>query len=124
MKIITSKTHAIIDYIIGIIMLCIPTFMNFPDDSLVCRILVIPALLLLLTATLSEHEINLANFLSRQLHLKIDVVIAAFLLFSPIIIGLSHSFPHILFGMLILANIVLSKRNKAVDSTTFNNIQN
>ncbi len=124
MKIISTKTHAVIDYLLGFIMLCVPTMMDFPDDSLVCRTLVIPGLILLLTSMLSEHEINLAHFFPYQIHLKIDLAIGAFLCLSPMIIGLSQSVSHLFFGSVILANSLLSKKSKNIENSTFNEIQN
>lgn len=93
--------------------------MNFAEDSLVCRMLVVPALLLILVSMLSDHEVSLAKFFSYNAHLKIDFAIGVALIAGPFIAGeTSQSIPHFIFGTMIVFHSITSKKKNTASTTS------
>lgn len=127
MKLINSKTHGIIDYILVFMLSISPFLFDLAEDSIHCRLLMVCGLLLLLTSLLTDFEFFLVKIFSFKTHLAIDFLLGLFLATSPLFFNLKeHSIiPHISLGIAILALPFFTKRNSEpakVEEKTQNNM--
>lgn len=114
MKLINSKTHGIIDYILVFMLSISPFIFDLEEDSIHCRLLMITGLLLLLTSLLTDFEFFLVKIFSFKIHLAIDFLLGAFLATSPILFNLKeHSMiPHIVLGIAIIGTSFITKTSQ------------
>lgn len=114
MKLINSKMHGILDYVL-VFMLSITSFIfNFEEDSIHCRLLMITGLLVLLVSLLTDFEFFLVKIFPFKTHLMLDILLGIFLATSPFFFNLTgfSIVPHITLGILIISLGIATKRTK------------
>lgn len=114
MKLINSKIHGIIDYILVFMLSISPFIFDLEEDSIHCRLLMVTGLLLLLTSLLTDFEFFLVKIFSFKTHLVIDFLLGVFLATSPIFFDLKgHSMiPHIVLGIAIISTSFITKTSQ------------
>ena len=114
MKLINSKMHGILDYVLVFMLSMAPFIFNLDEESIHCRLLMITGLLLLLVSLLTDFEFFLVKVFSFKIHLIIDVALGIFLAISPLLFDLSgHSIvPHIVLGLAIIGTSAITKTSK------------
>ena len=114
MKLINSKIHGIIDYLLVFMLSISPFIFDLEEDSIHCRLLMVTGLLLLLTSLLTDFEFFLVKIFSFKAHLVIDFLLGVFLATSPLFFDLKgHSMiPHIVLGIAIMGTSFITKMNQ------------
>lgn len=114
MKLINSKMHGILDYVLVFMLSMAPFIFNLDEESIHCRLLMVTGLLLLLVSLLTDFEFFLVKVFSFKIHLIIDVALGIFLAISPLLFDLSgHSIvPHIVLGLAIIGTSAITKTSK------------
>ena len=111
MRLINTKAHAIVDYLIALVLLSASSLFEFDDRRavLACDI---AGVVLLLNASLTAFEYGFLHLIPLRVHVAIDVVSGLTLAASPWLFSfhdLAYK-PHFVFGITILAIGVLSDR--------------
>lgn len=94
---ISSKTHAILDYVVGILLIASPWLLGFADDSAATVIPVLLGVSTLLYSLLTNYEYAMARVIPYKIHLTIDFAAGFLLLASH---GCSDSVTGFIFHML------------------------
>ncbi len=120
MKLISTKTHALTDYIIGLMLIASPWIFNFATQGPEMWIPMLIGFYLLTESVFTRYENGIFPLLPMQTHLIIDIAAGVFLSFSPWLFRFDEliSFPHLFIGLLIsfIAIMSTSKTTYAVIS--------
>jgi hypothetical protein len=109
---INSRVHAVIDYVVGILLLIVPYALHFNDGSAAQYVPQILGVLVLAMSLLTDYELSVAKLIPYQVHLAVDLVQALTLLTSPWLFSFGGRiwWPHVLVGVAELLVIALSWR--------------
>ncbi len=112
MKIINSKIHGTLDYLVGIILIILPWLFGFADGGAQMQIPIILGIGTLIYSMITKYELGVFKIIPFKTHLSIDALSGIFLAASPWIFGFSDQVyqPHLLFGILEIVVVLLSKR--------------
>ncbi len=104
MRFISTRTHAVLDYLGGLLLIGVPMFwMNRPDIPPAALItpMVIGAAMLL-QALFTDYEISLVDAIPMPAHLGMDAVAGVVLAASPWLFGFSDVvwIPHVVLGLM------------------------
>jgi hypothetical protein len=102
MKIISRKVHAMMDYIVGILLIAAPWIFGFADVQAAKWVAIIVGLMVLVMSMITDYEGGGKKMLSMSGHLTMDVIAGIFLAASPWIFGFSDEvyLPHLIVGIL------------------------
>lgn len=114
MKLINSKMHGILDYVLVFMLSIAPFIFNLDEESIHCRLLMVTGLLLLLVSLLTDFEFFLVKVFSFKVHLILDIALGIFLAISPLLFDLSGNsiVPHIVLGLAIIGTSAITKTSK------------
>jgi hypothetical protein len=112
MGLISSKTHGILDYAIGIMLIVVPLT---PDDITKHRevwIAVIMGVIICLYSIFTNYELGRFKMLSMRTHLLLDIVSALLLAASPWLFNFYERIylPFVLVSILEIVVVLLSDR--------------
>ena len=111
---INTRTHAVIDYVVGILLLIAPYVLGFANGGPEQWTPQILGALTLIVSLLTTYEYSLVKLVPFRIHLGIDVVEALLLLVSPWLFGFASRiwWPHVLVGVIELLVIAFSWRSR------------
>jgi hypothetical protein len=111
MRFISTKIHAILDFLTAVILIVLPWISGFADGGPAQMVLVSTGILIAGMSLLTYHEYGIYKIVPMEIHLVIDAFIGLFLLMSPWLFGFAHVVlgPHILFGILGIGAALFSK---------------
>lgn len=109
---LTSKTHAILDYLMGILLIAIPWLLGFADNSAATVLPVILGASTLAYSLLTDYEYALAPAFSFQGHLLLDLMSAILLTVSPWLFEFYEKvyWPHLIIGIVELIAIAITRK--------------
>jgi hypothetical protein len=115
MKIIDTRTHAIIDYLTGALLILAPYLFGFANGGIAQWL---PQLLGALTIGMSlvtDYELSVAKLVPLKVHLGVDMASGALLAVSPWLFGFADLiwWPHLLVGLMEIVIPLLTKRHPA-----------
>ncbi len=104
MKIISSKTHGVLDYLVGFILIVSPWVLNFANGGLQMWLPIILGTGEVLYSIITNYELGFFKIISFKTHLLIDALSGILLASSPWFFGFAGDIyiPHFLFGLLKL----------------------
>lgn len=121
MRFISTRTHAVNDYIFGILLIAIPLFYANRGGAAVWIPISI-GVVLILQSLITNYEFSLANILPMKLHLVIDALAGILLIISPWLFGFAESVwrPHVIVGVVELGLAIMTNthREQSVDRPT------
>lgn len=120
MKIISSKVHGILDYLVAILFIVIP-FANAWDTSrLPSTVFFVLGILTLFYSLGTDYETGAVRVIPFRVHLAIDLVSGLFLATSPWLLGFANEayLPHLAFGIFEIAVVMFTRKDKSVTNTT------
>jgi len=118
---ISSRTHSVIDYIVGVILLVAPYVIGFADGTAVQYVPQVLGVLALLMSLTTRYELSVAKLIPYRTHLVLDIVQSVILLLSPWLFGFASRiwWPHVLVGLLEIVVVALSWRGAASRSSDY-----
>lgn len=118
MRFISTKIHAILDFLIAVALIVFPWILGFGGPAQL--VLVSVGILMAGMSLLTIHEFGIYKIVPMEIHLIIDAFMGLFLMMSPWLIGFAHVEigPHILIGILIVVVAMFSKVRPAGYSRT------
>jgi len=107
---ITSKPHAVIDYLVGILLLVAPYVLGFADGSPAQIVPQVIGAVILLMSLMTAYEFSAAKIIPYKVHLVVDVIASVVLLLSPWLFGFADRiwWPHVLVGIVDIVVVALS----------------
>ena len=113
MKIIGTKTHGILDYLTGVLLLLLPLLAAWDLQRVESRILMILGVLTIIYSLITNYEWGVAKIIPMKTHLIIDFLSGAFLAISPWIFDFKDVvyIPHVVLGIFEMAASIFTSPN-------------
>jgi hypothetical protein len=91
MKIINTKVHGMLDYLVGIVLILSPWIWGLDPSSPEGMIFIILGVAALLYSLLTDYELGAAKVLSMRTHLALDAASGIILAASPWLLGFTKA---------------------------------
>jgi hypothetical protein len=110
MKIISTKVHGILDYMMGVILIAAPWIFGFADNSIATMLPCILGALTIVYSLMTDYELGLSDNISMRTHLVIDFISGILLAASPWIFGFADVvyLPHLILGIVEIGAVALT----------------
>lgn len=101
MKLISTRTHATLDYTISILLVAVPWIFGFHDGTLAQLAAMANGAIILLVAVRTNYEGGFLRNISMRSHLTIDMIAGVMLAVSPWVMGFADMIylPHLIVGV-------------------------
>jgi hypothetical protein len=109
MKILSTKVHGAVDYIVSLLLIVAPWLFGFARGGAEMWVPVILGILAFLYSLITDYEWSVTQKLSMKAHLTLDVISGIFLAASPWIFHFSDYvyLPHVIVGIFeVLAALI------------------
>lgn len=112
MKPISTRTHGVLDYVMGAILIVAPFLLGFADGGPAMWVPVILGLSAIVYSMLTNYELGLVGALSMRTHLALDFASGAILAASPWLFGFDAWVwvPHLVLGIAEVGASLLTQR--------------
>jgi hypothetical protein len=102
MKILSSRTHGVLDYLVGLLLIVSPWLFDFAQHGAETWIFVALGAGAILYSLLTRYEMGVVGLIPFKAHLAIDVMSGILLAASPWLFGFADYvyLPHVIFGVL------------------------
>ena len=109
---ISSRTHAVIDYVVGILLILAPFIFGFADGGPAQMVPTILGAGTIVYSLVTRYELSVAKLIPYPVHLGIDALAGLLLLASPWIFGFTDNvwWPHVVVGIAELGVVALSMK--------------
>lgn len=109
---IPTRIHAVIDYIVAIVLILAPYLLGFADGSAAQWTPIAIGVLTIVLSLLTRYEYAVSRVIPMPVHLGIDIAAGVVLLASPWLFGFADRiwWPHALFGALYIVIPLLTQR--------------
>ena len=117
MRFISTRTHGVIDYLMGALLIVAPYLLGFADGTAAQWIPQIVGAALIGASLLTDYELGIIRTIPMPIHLGLDVAAGLLLVVSPWLFGFADYvwLPHVIFG---LAEIGTGLMTHTVPGTT------
>ena len=111
MKIISSKAHGVLNYLVGFILIISPWLFGFAAEGAETAISVILGIGAILYSIVTNYELGFFKIIPFKVHLIINTLSGILLASSPWLFGFADNIhlPHLVFGVLEILVVILSK---------------
>jgi hypothetical protein len=111
MRFIPTKVHAMMDYLVGVLLIVSPWLFGFADDGIKTWLPVILGAGALLYSLMTDYELSLSKSISMKTHLTLDLLSGILLAASPWIFGFADEVyaPHLILGLLEIGASLMTK---------------
>ncbi|HEY0653509.1 MAG TPA: SPW repeat protein [Chryseosolibacter sp.] len=114
MRIISTRVHGMLDYLMGVILIASPWIFNFNRGGAETIVPVVLGIAVILYSMITDYELSISKSLSMQTHLTLDLLSGILLAASPWLFGF-HDYvylPHLIFGLAeIGASLMTARRS-------------
>jgi hypothetical protein len=102
MRFIPTRTHGVIDYLTGLLLLVAPYIFGFADGGAAQWVPMILGAAIILMALMTNYELSLAHLIPMSAHLVVDAAGGLLLLASPWLFGFADRvmWPHLIIGLM------------------------
>ncbi|MFC7398700.1 SPW repeat protein [Chelatococcus sp. GCM10030263] len=121
MQVIPTRTHGIIDYIVGIILIIAPYLLGFADGTAAQWVPMILGATTIVYSLLTNYELGAVRILPMPVHLGLDGLSGLLLAASPWLFGFADRvfWPHLIIGLFeIVASISTRREPDTLTGTT------
>ena len=102
MKIIDTKTHGYIDYIMGIFLIASPSLFSLNVNAIESTVFYIVGVTAIIYSLLTNYELGFLKIIPMKGHLALDIFSGIFLAASPWLLGFADIvyMPHLVLGII------------------------
>lgn len=120
MKIISTKTHGIIDYLMGILLIAAPWLLGFARGGAETWVPVVLGASTILYSLFTDYELGASRTIPMKTHLNLDMVSGIFLAISPWIFNFNEYvyLPHLILGIAEIGAVLMSDNRPGRVTTT------
>jgi len=110
MKVLSTKAHGVLDYLVGALMIAAPWIFNFANGGAETWVFVALGIATLIYSLVTNYEFGAAKILSMRTHLVIDTLAGLFLAASPWIFQFANEvfWPHLIIGIIELCVVIIT----------------
>ena len=111
MKIIDSKLHGVLDYLVSLILIISPWIVGFANGGAEMWVPVILGTSSIIYSLFTKYELGVFKILSFKTHLTFDALSGILLASSPWVFGFANDIyiPHLIFGISEIVVVALTK---------------
>ena len=121
MKLIGTKTHGYLDYLMGILLLALPSLAGWDLRSNASVVPMVLGAFTIVYSLMTNYELGIAKLISVKTHLAIDFLSGLFLATSPWLFGFADEVwePHVVVGIIeIIVSLITRVRPNIIGTTT------
>jgi len=120
MRIIPTRVHGMLDYLVGILLIAAPWIFDFGDGGAKTWVPVVLGAGAIVYSLLTDYELGLARVISMPVHLLLDLGSGIILAVSPWLFGFSDEvkWPHLIIGLFEIGAAVMSQTHPADERRT------
>lgn len=109
---IDTKTHGIIDYLTGVLLLIAPYLFGFANGGIEQWLPQLLGAMILVMSLLTNYELSAAKVIPLKVHLAVDIAGGVLLAASPWLFGFSQTvwWPHVLVGLMEIVVPLVTKK--------------
>ena len=110
MRIIPSRVHAVMDYLVGLVLIALPFVGGFPDAVAATWLPVALGAGVIGYSLFTDYELSVRRMIPLPVHLGLDVAGGALLAVSPWAFGFADRvwIPHAIIGVLEIGTALMS----------------
>jgi hypothetical protein len=111
MRVISTKIHGLIDYIVGLLLLVAPYMFGFATGGPKQWLPMAIGAATIMMSLLTRYELSIAKVIPMGVHLAVDFAAGALLAASPWLFGFAHEvyLPHLIVGLMEIAVVVMTR---------------
>jgi hypothetical protein len=111
MRVISTRTHGVIDYLMGILLIVAPYVLGFADGTSAQWIPQAIGAAVIGAALLTDYELGAVRMIPMTVHLFLDIAAGALLAVSPWLFGFSDRvyWPHLILGLLEIGVALMTR---------------
>lgn len=111
MKPISSKTHGLLDYLVGLLLIAAPFVLGFADNGPAMWVPIILGASTILYSLFTDYEYGMVRAIPLRMHLGLDAVSGIFLAASPWLFGFADFVwvPHLLVGLVEIGAAAMTR---------------
>jgi hypothetical protein len=115
---ISTRTHGIIDYLTGALLLVAPYLFGFATGGIEQWLPQLLGAMIIVMSLLTRYELSIAKVIPLKVHLGVDVLGGILLAASPWLFGFADIiwWPHLLVGLMEIAVPLMTRRDDYVVS--------
>jgi SPW repeat len=105
MRVLSTKVHGVIDYLMGIILIAAPWLLKFDREGAETWVPVVLGVGAILYSLFTDYELSVRRVIPMRTHLTLDILSGVFLALSPWLFGF-HEYvylPHLILGIIEVA---------------------
>lgn len=116
MRLISTATHGVLDYLMGVILIAAPWIFDFADRGPAMYVPIIVGSAVIVYSLFTQYEASLVDLIPMKVHLWLDGLGGALLAASPWLFGFADQvfWPHLLFGLAEIGAALVTEPYSAV----------
>jgi predicted phage tail protein len=117
MRVIGTKTHGYLDYIVGLLLIVAPWVLGFAAGGIETWLPVILGAGTILYSLLTDYELGVWRMISMRTHLILDIISGLLLLVSPWLFGFADYIwaPHFFVGLFEIGVAMMTEKTPHVE---------
>ncbi len=102
MRVIPTRVHGIVDYLMGVVLIVAPWILGFADGGAEQWVPIILGAGTIVYSLMTDYELGVVKLIPMPTHLAIDLVAGILLAASPWLFGFADNvyWPHLILGIL------------------------
>ena len=120
LRFISSRTHSVIDYGVGVLLILAPYVLGFADGTAAQWVPQALGALVIGQSLLTRYEGGVVGLIPMPVHLALDAANGVLLAASPWLFGFADrvAWPHLLMGLAEIAVVLMSRSVPTYPGTT------
>ncbi|MCJ8518078.1 putative phage tail protein [Pseudorhizobium tarimense] len=112
---IDTKTHGIIDYVTGALLIIAPYLFGFANGGVQQWLPQLLGAMIIVMSLITKYELSAAKVIPLKAHLSVDVLGGVLLAASPWLFGFADViwWPHLLVGLMEIVVALMTKRDRS-----------
>jgi hypothetical protein len=117
MRVIGTKLHGYLDYIMGVVVAASPWIFGFARGGAETIIPVVLGVGVIIYSLMTDYELGVSHVISMRTHLTLDLIGGIILAISPWVFGFADYIwaPHLIFGILEMGASLMTKRTPGTE---------
>jgi hypothetical protein len=111
MKIVRTRIHGLLDYLMGIALIGAPLLLNLAPDGPETWVPAVSGIVIIIYSLFTDYELSFWKYISVRTHLRLDLMAGIFLCISPWIFNFDHLVwePHLMLGIIVVCLSIITK---------------
>jgi hypothetical protein len=112
MKLISTKTHGVLDYLMSILLIISPWLFDFNNNSPAQALPITLGIVMFVMSFCTDYELGGVKIIRMRTHLIVDVITGLLLAFSPWLLNFSEEvyLPHLILGLAEVGAAMITDR--------------